>query len=531
LSDPDQSLDPQPASLVAPPAQVIARNSLLATLDTLAGIASALIGSVAVARLLGPVKLGYYNYVLFICNITNHLASMGVPLAARKYLAEHLGRGDTFMARAIWRWTLRLQSFMALLVVAMGLLVIAWKVPPEHRYYAALAVLSLAPAMQMAMYSAANTAMEDFTSNVKASLASAAIGLAGVLLALAMGWDLPGLAAALLVERTADLLLRRHYCNRRVGRLFELASSTPTLEQAARLDEFKRSLRRFCAQASLLQALNMVVWDRSEMFFLKHFSDIRQVAFYSLGFNITQRLLLLPRSFVSAVGASVMVRIGREAEAAATLTVTAFRLMALLALPIGFGVAALSDPLIRILYGRRFLEAIPVLAVLAVFAAAKALMLPAQHLLVAADRQAALLKVMAATAALNLVLDFALIPARGAIGAAFANSASQTAAAAAAWLAALHGFRTRFPGRSFLRLLMAAVSTGAVALALVHRLPALPGAVAAGAAGVLVYGLALRFTKALEPADRDRLLQLERQLPRPLRIPCRRTISWLFPPA
>jgi hypothetical protein len=80
-------------------------------------------------------------------------------------------------------------------------------------------------------------------------------------------------------------------------------------------------------------------------------------------------------------------------------------------------------------------------------------------------------------------------------------------------------------------LLMAAVSTGAVALALVHRLPTLPGAVAAGAAGVLVYGLALRLSKALEPGDRDRLLQLERQLPPPLRIPYRRTISWLFPPA
>lgn len=529
MSDPEAALNGHPASIAAPAAQVIARNSLLAALDTLAGILSALIGSVAVARLLGPVKLGYYNYVIFLCGITNHLASLGVPLAARKYLAENLGRGDYLMVRAIWRWTFRFQSLMALVVVTGGLGIIAWKVPHEHQLYASLAVASLAPAMLMAMYSAANTAMEDFASNVKSSLISSALGLAGLLLALAMRWDLPGLAAALLAERTADLLVRRRYAQRHTRRWPAAPLHEASAAQAARLDQFRRSLRRFCAQAGLLQAFNIIVWDRSELLFLKHFSDIRQVAFYSLAFNITQRLLLLPRAFVSAVSASVMVRIGRDPESAAGLTVAALRLMAVLALPVSFGVAAVSDPAIRILYGPRFLEAIPVLGLLALFAAAKALMLPAQNLLVASDRQAALIKLMAATAALNLALDYALIPSRGAIGAAVANSAAQTTAAVLAWLAALRGFGSSFPGAAFCRLLAAAALTGAVALALVHALPTLPAAAAAVAAGVLTYAVAFRLLQPLPYADRDRLLELERQLPRFLRSHWRLALRWLFP--
>lgn len=528
MSDPDLSLNSHPASLTAPAAQVIARNSLLAALDTIAGILSALIGSVAVARLLGPVKLGYYNYVIFLCSITNHLASLGVPLAARKYLAENLGRGDYGLVRAIWRWTFRFQSLMATVVVAAGLAVIAWKVPPEHRLYASLAVASLAPAMLMAMYSAANTAMEDFASNVKSSLVSSGVGLAGLLLALAMRWDLPGLAAALLAERTTDLLVRRAYSRRHMRRWPELPLRDPA-EQAARLDQYRRSLRRFCAQAGMLQALNIIVWDRSEMLFLKHFSDIRQVAFYSLAFNITQRLLLLPRSFVNAVGASVMVRIGRDPESAASLTVAAFRLMALLALPVCLGLAATSDPLIRILYGRRFLEAIPVLGILAPFAVAKALMLPAQNLLVASDRQGALLKLMAGTATLNLALDYALIPPYGAIGAAVANSAAQTTAAVLAWLAGLRGFRSRFPAAPFFRMLAAALVTSVVALALARSLPAAPGAAAAVAAGAFTYALALRALRPLPSADRDRLRKLERQLPAAVRPAWSTLLGWLFP--
>ncbi len=530
MSDPETSLNDAPASLAASAAQVIARNSLLAAVDTIAGLLSTLIGSVAVARLLGPVKLGYYNYVIFLCSITNHVASFGVPLAARKYLAEHLGRGEYMMVRAIWRLTFRFQSLMAVLVVAAGLTLIAWKVPPEHRLYASLAVASLLPAMLMAMYSAANTAMEDFASNVKSSLISSAIGLAGLLLALAMRWDLPGLAAALLAERTADLLVRRSYGLRHMRRWPAPSLNHASAQQVARLADFKRSLRRFCAQAGLLQALNIIVWDRSEMLFLKHFSDIRQVAFYSLAFNITQRLLLLPRSFVSAVGASVMVRIGRDAESAAGLTLGALRLMAVLALPVSFGAAAVSDPVVRVLYGQRFLAAVPVLGILACFAAAKALMLPAQNLLVASDRQGALLKVMFATAALNLLLDYALIPSHGAIGAAVANSAAQTTAAVLAWLAALRGFRSRFPGAAFRRLLAAALSTGIVALALVRSLPTVPGLFAAVAAGVLTYALALRLLQPLPSADRDRLLQLDRQLPVALRPSWRLLLSWLFPP-
>jgi len=46
-------------------------------------------------------------------------------------------------------------------------------------------------------------------------------------------------------------------------------------------------LTKFCGESTILALLAMVVWNRSEMIFLKRFCDIRQVAFYSVAFGLS----------------------------------------------------------------------------------------------------------------------------------------------------------------------------------------------------------------------------------------------------
>ena len=72
----------------------ILNNTAWIGLDRALGFAGALIASVSVARVVGPVSLGYYNYILWIASITSVLSSFGVPVATRKYVAEYLGKGD-----------------------------------------------------------------------------------------------------------------------------------------------------------------------------------------------------------------------------------------------------------------------------------------------------------------------------------------------------------------------------------------------------------------------------------------------------
>lgn len=514
--------DPKPS----PASRRIARNSLLAALDTVVGFLFSLVGSILVARWLGPAKLGYYNFIVYVCSLTFRLASVGLPLATRKFLAEFLGRADSSSARLLWRFTSRRQSLMSFAAVTVGLLVVAWKVPPDHRLYAALAVASILPMMHTATFSAGNTAMEDFAANVLPSLISASVGFLGLLLALILHADLVGLAAALLLERTTDFLIRRRMFLRRAQAWLAQSRSASDSERSAQL----RSLvGRFCTQALSLQALDLLVWDRSEMLFLKYFSPIRQVAFYSLAFNISQRLLLLPQSFFSAVGASVMVRVGQDPSAAARMTAASPVYLALLSLPLTFGVAALSPELIRLLYGSQYLPAIPVLTLLASFAAAKALMLPAQNLLVAENRQGTLLRVMSLTAGLNILLDLLWIPSHGALGAAWANCAAQTAACLGMWFVALRPHPVRPPWPPLLRIFLCASALAGLAGAVSLSLPGLPGLALAATVASVAYPLLLRLTRALKPADADRLLQLDALFPGFARPFYRRWVRFLVP--
>ena len=63
------------------------------------------------------------------------------------------------------------------------------------------------------------------------------------------------------------------------------------------------------------------MWDRSE-FFLLTFSPLREVAFYSLSFNIVQQVLILPRVFTQGIAAHLLVERGRDPEVASGSPVT-----------------------------------------------------------------------------------------------------------------------------------------------------------------------------------------------------------------
>ena len=504
--------------------RTVAKNSFLATLDLLAGYVGNLFASIAVARALGPTKLGYYNYVLWLCSITAMFTFVGAPQANRKYLAEYLSQGEFGTGRAILRATFRFQFWLGCIVVGAGLAAVFTAVPPEHRLFAALAVLSLMPSILQAIPTSANAAVEDFGANVLPSVISTMVNLAGTALTLLLDWELVGLAGSLLASRIVDsslryLLYRRRFAWLRAERLTPL---TP---------ELKRRVRRFFTQSVVLQALNTVVWDRSELFFLKRFCDIREVAFYSLSFNITQQLLLLPRSFAWAAGANVILRSGRDSGDAARITGVVLRYLALIALPMTFGVAALSGPAISLVYGRQYLPAIPVLTLLAVFCAAKLLILPAQDFLLASDRQDVLVKWISGAGALNIVMDFLLIPSGGAWGAAIANSVAQTVAAIGIVASTTLTLKAPLLSRGLAKIFISAAAMAIPAAVLRLTLPPLFAVIAGIPLGAALYLLLLRWTRSLENADGQRLKVTASQLPGPVRHLYRRTLRFLVPDA
>ncbi len=492
--------------------RTIAANSFWSSLDGAVTIVAGLVSSIAVARLLGPLKLGYYGYIMWISAATSQLAGTGVPLATRKYLAEYIGRRDYSQCRRIIRSSYRYQGAIALCVLAGGLLFARYGVSEEHRLFATIAIVSLLPSLLLGVTSSINVAFEDFRSNVLSSIVATLVNFCGIVLSLVFRWDLVGLASSLLVSRAADLSIRYLASRRQVSRVLAAAGGEGEPDQL-----LQGRILRFCLQAAALQVLNLVVWDRSEMLFLERFSDIRQVAFYSISFGITQHLLTAPRAFGYAASTNLMVRVGEDESAARGMTATIVRFTSLIALPLAFGMAALSGPVVRLLYGAQYLPAIPVLAILAMFNSARALVMPGQQLLTALDKQSVVLKRLAIAAAVNIGLDLALIPRFGAVGGAVANGCAQTFCLILIWRGAIRHAGAVFPTGKLLRIGAAAILMTLGVAGLVWILPSLAAALLGVPLGALAFVIGLRLLKALEPQDVERLASIQDRLPAAVR--------------
>jgi O-antigen/teichoic acid export membrane protein len=224
----------------------------------------------------------------------------------------------------------------------------------------------------------------------------------------------------------------------------------------------------------------------------------------------------------------MMVQYGRDSRRLRALAETSARYLALISFPVHLGLAAIAAPLVWVTYGSKYSGAVPALVVAACLGIPKAFFLPVQALLSSWERQNLIIRWGLVSAALNLVLDFALIPKYGAVGAAFANGITQTFFALALWLAAVNLLNIRFPILPIAKTaLISAVMAVTVHLA-ISRVPALLGLVLAIILGVVVYMTLVRMTRVLNPADHGQIINLNNHLPSSIRPLLEAGINWLI---
>ncbi len=503
----------------------VTRNTLWSVLDLAVEFTLPVVTSVLVARALGPSKLGQYGYVLWVAQMGLIVGSLGIPRAATRFLAQHVARDVQDEARAILRLSLGLQGASAALIVACGLAWVLLFVPSDEAPYASLAVASILPAAFMGMATAVNTSFENFKANVLASIAGLLANALGVVLTLLLHWDLLGLAAALLVGRSADCIMRW---------LLLLAHQPPGWSllkrpQSRLSPEVRREFLAFSLDSSILLGINLVVWNRSEMLFLKYFCGFDQIAFYSLAFTFATIPNQLSQPFLRAATASMFVEQGRSARGAAHVAFLMGRYVSLLALPAAFGLAALSQSLIGLLYGPRYVQAGLVLALAAAFGFVAPLVEPATGLVSAAGGQRQLVRWGLFGALATLTLDLLLVQLQCARGAALANGLGQLVSGAGIWLIAMRRHQLQSPLVFVGSVFLAASATGVLAWAVARAMPSGLAVVAAPAIGVAFYLSLLRWMKLLDEVDARRLRAALQTLPAPLSAPGARLIGWIVP--
>lgn len=243
------------------------------------------------------------------------------------------------------------------------------------------------------------------------------------------------------------------------------------------LDRLRPLLRR--AAPLVLSAFFGLMIYNADLIFIRLFGDRSDVGYYAAAYALI--------SFLSNVGIAyalsllpTLTRLTSRPDEQRDLYHAAHAQVVAVGLPIAVGGAMLAGPIIAVVFGGEYVPSGPALAVL-LWSVPLALLrdLPVMALM-SGGREGKILRLTGQAASLNLVLNLALVPSFGIVGAAVATVITEAVRMVLAVLAARPlGFRG--PGATrYLRPILASAAM-ALALHLAGSLSA-PAAVGAGAA-------------------------------------------------
>jgi O-antigen/teichoic acid export membrane protein len=431
-----------------------------------------LVVSVVAARFLGPAGMGRQSFIAFVELTAIFAFTAGVPLTLGRFVAANLGAPEPAHVRSLVRWAWRTESIGAALAIALFVAIAATGADPQGAWL--LAGIAASLGILYAVPSTLLMATRRWRQAALVTLATGFLGTAATVIVLAAGGRIVAMFAVEAAVAATSFAITGVLARRALAGIERVEDERPPM----------RAVRTFTLWASLTAVLDFVVWRRSEFFVLNHFSSDTQIALYSIPFAAVTALVRLPEPISRVVTPTVATLTGAGArEKIATGFGRGFRLLVFGSIPLTAVALALGPRTLTLVYGSDYSDAGRVLLILLAPFPLLPLLGLATAVMLGLGRQVVNAVTMAVATALDIGLDFLLIPAHGAVGAAIANACAQTAGALPMIVYALVTFRgAQLPMRFFVKVAALGVGTGAAALAGV--------ALFGGAAGLLL-GIAL----------------------------------------
>ena len=502
--------------------RIIARNTGWFGIENIVSAVVTMFTSIAIARTLGPTKMGYIVYVTWVTTVVSSLGSIGIPATTQKYMAEFIGMGDRGTARYIYFRTMLVQIGMATLATGGILLWVLRDSVADYRLASVLIVVSIWPAMVNYISAMANVSMEEMSANLPASVISIIVFFLAIVATVIWKLGVTGVGASFLAMRSVDFVVRLIPTMKRI-----LAWETTHVRPA----ELRGRMIAFSWQSVATMVVAMIVWDRSELFLLKHLcADIRQVTYYSLAFTMAERLLITSAVFGSATGATIFAQYGRDKSRLAAITSSTFRYLALTSIPLHVISSALAVPALLLLYGNQYTGAAMVVTVAPLLCLPKAFIGPVQSLLQSAERQSYVIAATVLAGIVDIGVAWYFIPAHGAVGACIGSGAAQVLAVGMMWAVGIHLYQVNLPWLQVAKITFISVLAALMAHLIASHLAPLWGLLCGGSASLIVLFGLFYLMRVLEPEDRDRFRVLTGMMPKAIAGPANRIVTLLIHP-
>jgi O-antigen/teichoic acid export membrane protein len=464
-------------------ARQVARNTAAQALGKAAVLAIGAASIAVTTRYLGAAGYGSFALALALVQMLGVLADAGLVTVVVREISRDPRRSADLVGSAL---TLRLLLGVAVVALA-GLLSLALPYAPDVR--TAILIAGVPFVLGLATTSL-TTVFQARLQMGRAAIADVAGRLAGF--------------GALVAVVVADLGFLAVVASTAVGAAVALAVTVALLRPLVRVRpladrERWRELLVPAIPIGLALAVNEIYF-RADTFILSLFRPFEEVGFYTLAYRIFELLAVLPAIVMTSVFPLLSRYLPEARDAAGRILDATADLFVALAAPIAAGGLVLAPELVRLVAGDAFAGAATPLRLLLCAAGAAWVSGLLGYALIAADRRREVLLLSLVALGVNVALNLALVPSRGADAAAAVALGSEVLILAGGWwLVRRHvGVVPRL--RLLWRALLAAAAMAAVLvwlrdLTLALLIPA--GAVLYTAALAAVGGIDRRMLEAL----------------------------------
>ncbi len=462
-------------------------------INTLSGIVSLVAGfgsTVMIARLLGADGTGLTAFALWLVFSGYALADRGIPAAVLRYIGLNSGLvgGDQGLVRRLYPrfiWPV-----LILVVVFAVYAPIHHDAPGEGStgFWLVTAVLFLVYChSQLAI--AADQGRGDYGGPARRVVIGCLIQLPAV----AIGAYFFGAAGAMIGH------LVRHFPQ-------SLSIFKYLGKSSASHEPVNKRIFHYSRNAWISAILGVLVRTRVEFVFIGYFFSLTEVGYFAAGMTFASLIFQLALAMTAGLAARfARLREEGEQERMAKTFQRALRWMSLLLMPVSLGGAAVIHEILPLVFGEEFRPAVPTAAALLALAFASCLVSLPLSMMLAHERDRTVMLMNAVSAAVLIILNLAIIPFLGGLGAAIIKGlVAITGLCWTLWYCKARLGLT--PGLGALvKLAISAMSCAIVAWFILLEVQGLAGLLVAIPAGALVYLFCIRLTGAMLPEDIDSL--------------------------
>lgn len=401
----------EPSSLVT--------NSAFNASRLIFGAVAGLVSSAVVVRSLGKIEMGRYAYAVWIASLLVSIAHGGIPTTLTRFIAEATAKDPGYSARKLVVRLLTCQFAFALLIcLAAGMVLVL--VQTNDRLLYLLAIVAVLPQAVLQATTGALAGVQRFGKIALLSSIGALLNLGAVSAAAVMHLSAVGMLAAVTIASALTVAMGFWALRRFFSGQMQIAGPVKAVP-----DIISR-MARFSVVVWWLVLLDMVVWDRSEIYFLKRYLPISEVATYSIAFTLAIQVWRTASTVTSNLTPIAADAIGRgQPELAADLFNRGVRYVHAILIPACILGIGLCRPVILLLYGGQFASAVIVLQILLAVPVLMTLTEVATATIYAFEKQTIWALILLPSTALNILLAWLLVPRQGAMGAALASVIAQ----------------------------------------------------------------------------------------------------------